>query len=78
MYSLKQMIRILSFAFLAHEIFESYNFIHILTKNKLKINWILSLQRLVSTERSCVPKQSCNRKVHVCLSMYDFLVDTMR
>ena len=77
MYLLKQMTGILSFAFFAHEIFESYYFVHILTKEKTK-KVILSLQRLVSTDRSYIPTQSFNRKVQVCLSMYDLLVDTMR
>ena len=36
MYLLKQMTGILSFAFFAHEIFESYYFVHILTKEKTK------------------------------------------
>ena len=43
MYLLKQMTGILSFAFFAHEIFESYYFVHILTKEKTK-KVILSLQ----------------------------------
>ena len=36
----------------------------------------LTLQRLVLTKGSYILKQTCSSKLQICLSMYDFFVDT--
>ena len=61
--------------FLDHLVTHSTRNILIFHRNYYLTQLILTLQHLVSTKSSYIPKQTCDFQMLVCLSVHDFLVE---